>query len=60
VTVRDLAEEFIRRCNAGFESEFHHANWWKKHRAEIEALPTPLRRDVTVAFENAGPIEVSR
>ena len=60
MTVQEKADELLRRCNGGFDNHFEHANWIKKHRKEIDALPPRLREDVMSAHHNATAKEFSR
>jgi hypothetical protein len=47
-------------CEAGFDSPIHHRNWWRKHAAEIQALPPSMGDRVRHAWDQATAKEFSR
>ena len=49
IAQENKAAMFMQICRRGFDSEHHHRAWYVKHRAEIEALPKPLREAVMIA-----------
>ena len=48
-----LAYALLGECHRGFENEFHHANWLKKHQTAIDDLPKPWRDAVLHAHDQA-------
>lgn len=58
-TPREVAAQLIARCNSGFQNEHQLAASLKKHRAEIDALPLPLRKAVLLAYDQATVPEFS-
>lgn len=55
-----IAAQLIARCSAGFTNEFQHANWLKKHQAEIAGLPEVLHEPVLLAHKMATVKEFSK
>ena len=53
--VREFADGLIAQCVRGFENEFHHRNWLRKHEVEIAELPAGCRFEVLLAHDQAGP-----
>lgn len=54
-----VAAQLIARANAGFKNEHQLAASFRKHRAEIDALPLPLRKAVLLAYDQATIPEFS-
>lgn len=52
-TPREVRDQLVSECERGFRDEHHWKGWLRKHLVEIKALPVPLRKQVTLAHEQA-------